>query len=225
MNRALRTLALPAAALVAGLTLAACGGTSVSPSSSPTSSALSGMPGMTSSTTPGSAGPATGATQPGPHNAADVAFATDMVPHHAQAVTMADMALAQATTPDVKSLAAAIKAAQGPEIRTMSGWLAGWGAPVPDSGGHDMAGMGGASTGGMMSDQQMADLGQATGNAFDRMWLQLMTAHHRGAVATAKTELATGQSTEAKTLAQSIITGQSAEIATMSTLLGALPAV
>jgi len=221
MNRALRTLIVPTAALVAGLTLAACGSTSNSPSSSPTSSSPAAMSGMGSTATTGSG--ATAAPASGPHNAADVTFATDMIPHHAQAVTMADMALTQATSAQVKDLATAIKAAQDPEIRTMSGWLAGWGAPVPGSGGHDMAGMSGGSTDGMMSDQEMADLGRATGTAFDRMWLQMMTTHHQGAVAMSKTELTSGQSTEAKSLAQSIITGQTAEIATMSTLLGTLP--
>jgi len=79
-----------------------------------------------SSTTAASAGkPASG-----PHSDADVAFATGMVPHHAQAVQMADMALGQATKPEIKTLATEIKASQTPEIQTMSGWLVGWGKPV-----------------------------------------------------------------------------------------------
>lgn len=220
MNLTLRTLTAPTAALLAALALAACGSTSDSPSSSPASAGVGGMTGMSSTATPG----ATGAPAAGPHNEADVTFATDMVPHHAQAVTMADMALTRGTSAEVKTLAGAIKAAQDPEISTMTGWLAGWGAPVPEIGGHDMAGMGGGSMDGMMTDREMSDLGRATGPAFDRMWLEMMTTHHKGAVAMSTTELTAGENTEAKTLARSIITGQTAELATMATLLATLPA-
>ncbi len=75
----------------------------------------------------------------------------------------------------------------------------------------------------MMSGQQMTDLGRATGTGFDRMWLQLMTAHHQGAVASAKTEPATGQNAQAKALAQSVVPSQRVEIAQMATLMTALP--
>lgn len=226
MNRALRTLALPTAALTALLTVSACG-------TSPNTSGhdMNGTSGMNQGST--STAPAPSAA--GTHNAADVTFATDMIPHHAQAVVMAGMAASTATNTDIKTLAAAIKAAQGPEIATMSGWLAGWGQTVPTSGGHDMSAMGGStgssmggstaggSTGGMMSDQEMAGLGNATGGAFDRMWLQMMTRHHQGAVSMARTQLAAGQNPAATSLAQSIIDGQTAEIATMTRLLATLP--
>ncbi|MEO3936554.1 DUF305 domain-containing protein [Dermatophilaceae bacterium Soc4.6] len=151
-----------------------------------------------------------------------------MIPHHTQAVTMAAMATTAATTADVRTLAAAISAAQAPEIQTMSGWLAGWGAPVPETaaGAPGMAGMSGMGEGtsdGMMTDQQMSDLGSATGLAFDRMWRQLMISHHQGAVAMSTTELSAGENPEAKALAQSIIDGQSTEITTMERLLAAAP--
>ena len=96
------------------------------------------------------------------HNQQDVTFATDMVPHHLQAVRMAEMAQTQASSPAVKTLADQIKAAQGPEIDTMTQWLKGWGEDVPDEsmGGMDMGSS--DSMPGMMSDQVMSDLGAAT---------------------------------------------------------------
>lgn len=218
MNRALRNLALPAATVVAAVVLSACGSTTNS-----ASPGNGGMPGMNSSST-NTAQSTTGAPASGPHNAADVSFATEMIPHHAQAVTMAEVAATQATAADIKALATAITSAQGPEIQQMSGWLAGWGAPVPVVGDHNMSAMGGDTMDGMMSDQEMSDLGNATGAAFDRMWLQLMTTHHDGAIAMSKTELSAGQNSDAKKLAQSIIDGQTAEIATMKSLLPAVPA-
>jgi uncharacterized protein (DUF305 family) len=91
------------------------------------------MPGMMPATTSSSA-PA------GQFNDADIAFASQMIPHHQQAVQMADMAIRKATAPAVKQLATAIKAAQDPEIKLMSGWLTTWDKPVPTPlHGHDMS--------------------------------------------------------------------------------------
>ena len=209
MKHNLRTIALPAT-LAATLVLAACG-----------TADTSGMSDMSPS-----ASAAGGASSSTAKNSADVEFATMMIPHHAQAITMSDTALKQATNPDVKALASTIKAAQSPEIKLMSGWLTAWGAPVPgNDGGSDMSGMGGMGdqSGGMMSADEMAALGKATGPAFDRLWLKMMIRHHQGAVAMAKTALAKGKNPDALKLARSIITGQSAEITQMNSILSQLP--
>ena len=160
-------------------------------------------------------------------NSADVTFASSMIPHHQQAVTMADMALdakAGAGTA-VKDLATRIKAAQGPEITMMQGWLSTWGAETPAStamGGMDHGTAMGAADGmnGMMSDGDMTKLGGMTGTAFDAMWLTMMVSHHQGAVTMSQTELNAGASSDAKALAQRIVTAQNAEIAEMKKLIG-----
>jgi len=141
---------------------------------------------------------------------------------------MAEMALTKATDPTVKTLATEIKAAQDPEIKTMSGFLQGWGQPVPATAmGQDMGAMGStagsSNMAGMMTNEQMGQLGSASGAGFDRMWTQMMLKHHQGAVAEAKTELSAGSSVEAKQLAQAIIDGQTKEIATLTALLATLP--
>jgi uncharacterized protein (DUF305 family) len=209
MKHITRTLALPTA-LAAALVLSACGtaDTAATSAANPSVSAASSAPASTTK------------------NEADVVFASMMIPHHAQAISMADTALKQATDPKVKALASKIKAAQGPEIERMSGWLTGWGAPVPAAdAGSDMAGMEGMGdqTGGMMSAEEITTLNKATGATFDRMWLQMMVKHHQGAVAMAKTALAQGSNPEAKKLAKSIIDGQSAEIAEMNSTLSEIP--
>jgi uncharacterized protein (DUF305 family) len=209
-----RRTALAVAALASTALVAACGS---SPSNS-TTTTLGSTPSTTSSYGPAATGP---------HNSADVAFATDMIPHHAQAVEMATMALSQGTNTQVKTLATAIKGAQDPEINTMSGWLVGWGKKVPaGSSMTGMTGMGGSGTSmnGMMSDAEMSQLRQASGAAFDRLWVQMMTKHHQGAVQMANTELSMGQNTDAKALATRIIRAQTAEIATMTALAKTLPA-
>ncbi len=170
----------------------------------------------------GCAASSTGASQSAStsaaHDAADVAFATDMIPHHAQAVEMADMALAAAVDPEVKALAQAIKGAQDPEITTMTGWLTEWKAPVPQTGmGHAMSGD--ASTGmGMMSDSDMAALGQTSGDDFDRLWVDMMLRHHNGAIDMANIEIKKGKFPDARALAQQIITSQTAEMTRMTAM-------
>ena len=56
-------------------------------------------------------------------NDADVSFATHMIPHHAQALVMVDMADGRDLSPEVQQLTADIRATQGPEIEQMVGWL------------------------------------------------------------------------------------------------------
>ena len=176
-------------------------------------------PGMSMPGTPASTGStSSGSAASGAHNHADVAFATKMIPHHGQALQMARIALSKTANAQVRRLANAISQAQTPEISLMSSWLKAWKQPVPDPsmGGMNMGGM---SMPGMMSSAQMAKLTAASGTAFDKLWLTLMIKHHQGALAMANTELRAGQSTEAKSLARSIIAGQSAEISTMTRLL------
>jgi uncharacterized protein (DUF305 family) len=71
-----------------------------------------------------------------------------------------------------------------------------------------------------MSQQDMKKLGELSGKPFDRAFLQLMIKHHQGAITMARTEQARGSSADAKALADSIVTSQSAEITTMRKLLG-----
>lgn len=151
------------------------------------------------------------------HNAADVSFVQNMLPHHQQAISMSQLAASRATSPQVKALADRIDAEQGPEITRMQGMLGAWGAPVTAPGTHDMGGMPGM---GMMSEQDMGRLATASGPAFDRLYLQLMVRHHQGAIDMARTEQAQGQNPEATALANSIVSSQQSEIDEMNRLLG-----
>jgi len=192
------------AALTAAAVLAGCGGDR--------SHTTGGQSGDQPSTTASAAS----STE---HNQADITFSQGMIPHHQQAVQMADLAETRATNPEVKALAATIKAAQAPEIEEMTNWLTDWGAAPPSMPGHDMGGDT-PTMPGMMTEQDMTSLETATGAAFDRMFLQMMIEHHQGAVQMAATEQQQGQNPGAKALAAQIQTSQSAEIAQMQTLLG-----
>ena len=158
----------------------------------------------------------------GDHNDQDVTFATEMIPHHAQAVQMAEMAIANAESQAVRELAEDISAAQEPEIEQMSSWLEAWGEDVPDTASGDMGGMDHGGTdgmAGMMSSDEMDDLGSASGPEFDEMFLSMMIEHHEGAIEMAQTEQADGESPDAIDLAETIEETQTAEIETMKAIL------
>lgn len=159
-------------------------------------------------------------TAAGP-NAADVTFAQQMIPHHGQAVEMAELAKARAESQEVKDLAADIEAAQGPEIETMTGWLESWDEEVPDVGmsGMDHGEMSSDEMAGMMTDDEMANLEAASGAGFDQMFLTMMIEHHEGAIEMARTEQSEGEFPEAVGMAKEIETAQTEEIQTMQDLL------
>ncbi|MGW5205861.1 DUF305 domain-containing protein [Streptomyces griseoincarnatus] len=218
MNRTrslVRRTAVVAASGVTALVLAGCGG-----SGDDTGSAGHGGHQATDSA---SAAPSASASQ-GQHNAADVAFAKGMIPHHRQAVEMADLAPDRARSAEVKKLAAEIKKAQAPEIEKLSGWLTSWGETVPAEGAMDHSMHGGVdgtgSMDGMMSAEEMTALEDASGRAFDTAFMEMMIKHHEGAVEMAKTEQSDGAHTPARKMAADIIASQSAEIEQMRKLLG-----
>lgn len=158
------------------------------------------------------------------HAAPDVEFAQQMIVHHRGAIEMVDLAADRAQNPEIQALAEEIRAAQA-EIDAMSNWLQTWGEEVPGDTGMDHGDMGGMEAmdmPGMMSPEQMQQLAQAEGAAFDRTFLEMMTEHHRGAVQMAQTEQAEGENPEAIALAEQIETSQAQEIDRMQQLLQSL---
>lgn len=154
------------------------------------------------------------------HNDADVTFAQHMIPHHTQAIEMSDTLLAkQGTDPRVTQLANQIKAAQGPEIQQMRGWLTQWGTPsMPPMSGHgDVEGMSG-----MMSEQDMTALKDAQGVDAGKLFLTQMIAHHEGAITMAQNEIKDGQYPPAVAMAHAIVTSQQQEIDTMKGIFATL---
>ncbi|KHL17079.1 uncharacterized protein (DUF305 family) [Mumia flava] len=160
------------------------------------------------------------------YNDADVTFASDMIPHHAQALAMVDLTLEHDLDPEVQQLADDIREAQWPEIEEMTDWLEDWGEPVPDTvrdhgHAHGESGSGeGEPMPGMMSADQMAELEGADGDRFQQLWLEMMIEHHEGAVAMARAEISDGAFDDAVELAESVASSQTEEIAVMEDLLG-----
>ncbi len=195
----IRTAALAASALTVALVLAGC-------STTTTTTMPSDMPGMDH-------GSSSDASQ---FNDPDIAFVTQMIPHHQQAVEMADILLGKTgVDPRVVDLATQIKAAQGPEITTMTSWLKSWGQPSPEP-------MDGMAMDGMMSPDDMNALTNASGADSSKLFLQQMIQHHQGAIDMANEELSTGKNADALALAKTIADAQTAEIAKMNEILATL---
>ena len=159
-----------------------------------------------------------------------------MVPHHAQAIAMTQLALSHAESAEVKELARQMAAEQMPEMIQLRDLLSEWhrlpAATAPEMsdtpGMQGMSGMSGmddssnAAQGmgpGMMTDQQMRDLSASSGAAFDRLFLRMMIKHHGGGVAMAGTELADGENADAQQLAQNISDSQQAQVSLMLQML------
>ncbi|HEX6869777.1 MAG TPA: DUF305 domain-containing protein [Micromonosporaceae bacterium] len=167
---------------------------------------------------PSATQPASGSTGQG-HNDGDIAFAQMMIPHHQQAVEMATLAATRASDPQIKELAAQIKAAQAPEITTMTNWLKAWGMPTAAA--HDMhEGM--AHMPGMLSDQELAQLKAASGKDFDRLFARMMIAHHNGAIQMCRDVRIQGVSAEVNALATKIEQVQADEVAVLEEILDRL---
>ena len=122
-----------------------------------------------------------------PYSAADVEFIAGMIPHHAQAVLIAGWAVSHGARPDIRLLAERMLVSQRDEIAWMRDWLRDRGERVPaaDATHHRMK-MGAMEHDmlmpGMLTDAQLAELDQARGPAWDRLFLVRMIAHHEGAL-------------------------------------------
>lgn len=143
----------------------------------------------------------------------DGAFVAGMVPHHEGAIEMARIARKRARHHEIRELADAVIAAQTAEIETLESIHERlFGEPV----GAMSHGSMGLDAQMMGMDADMSMLESASGTEFDRAFIDMMVAHHQGAIRMAQIELARGEDPEAKALAEDVIETQSREIEAMN---------
>jgi uncharacterized protein (DUF305 family) len=111
----------------------------------------------------------------------DVRFVQDMIPHHHQALEMAALAADRTNRQELLDAAGRIQKSQQDEIDFMQKWLRERGEQVPDPSAHDAMHTD-HKMAGMATPEQMAELAASKATAFDRLFLELMIAHHEGAV-------------------------------------------
>lgn len=154
---------------------------------------------------------------------ADVQFMKDMLSHHAQALEMTALLRTRTERDDMRRLAERIDISQSDEIGMMRDWLAAHGAEA--DAGHAHHEHAGALMPGMLTPEQMQRLADARGALFDRLFLEGMIAHHRGALAMVASLFGTpgaGQESSVFEFASDVESDQQMEIVRMGTMLEAL---
>lgn len=163
---------------------------------------------------------------------AEAGFARDMQAHHGQAVQMSLLVAERTEDPAMRTFANDIATSQQHQSGQMFAWLQLWGLS-PTASQPPMAWMGsdhhGATSAsgqsvpmpGMASAEDLARLTAARGVEADRIFLTLMTAHHKGGVEMADAVLARSDRSEVVTLARAMKSAQSSEISTMQQMLAA----
>jgi uncharacterized protein (DUF305 family) len=162
------------------------------------------------------------------HSRADVRFMQGMIPHHAQALVMAELVPSRSEREDIRLLAQRIEVAQQDEIAWMQRWLEERGEPVPSIDAHHVAHHHGAEhhplMPGMLTREELARLGAARGAEFDRLFLEYMIRHHEGALVMVAELFATpggGQEAAVFRFASDVDADQRAEIERIRRLLRA----
>ena len=152
-----RSVAVAVIALAVSLSTAACGSTSTSTGADHSDPSTSTIP--------------AGA----PYNSADLEFVRGMLPHHEQAITMADAVIARSSYLLVVEFGTTIRATQSSEVEQFRRWLVSWNEPESDpsmTGSMDMPGMSSESF-----DADMARLAKTAHLEYARLWLELMAEH------------------------------------------------
>jgi uncharacterized protein (DUF305 family) len=136
----------------------------------------------------------------------DVMFADGMTKHHRDGIKMAQMAVEKAQSAELRSMAQKMIDDQTREIDEMQR-LRGAAPMTPMAEMMKMPGMMAESK----MQQDMARLEAATGQTFDVAFTEIMPKHHDGAIKMSKHELANGDNSGLRTIAQQIAEKQSRE--------------
>ena len=175
-------------------------------------------------------------TDPG---AVDIGFAQSMIEHHQQAIVIAKLLL-DGRPSALRALAQSIADTQLVELGEMRGWLNLWERPLPAQRGMGwmllarsppdaqlnayLLDCSRSPTGmaGLASDEALERLRELEGLERDRHFLQLMLAHHHGAMPMARFAAAEARQATVRDLATRIAIEQAEEIGRLDLTLAAL---
>ncbi|MEE2963710.1 MAG: DUF305 domain-containing protein, partial [Acidobacteriota bacterium] len=110
----------------------------------------------------------------------DVKFMQGMISHHAQALELTALLETRTESDVMRQLAQRIDISQKDEIVMMQDWLRERDQVVPGVDTHHQSGF--TPMPGMLTGEEMDRLEAASRMAFDRLFLELMIRHHRGAI-------------------------------------------
>ena len=170
----------------------------------------------------------------------EAGFARDMQVHHQQGTELAMIVRDLTDDPEVRLLAYDIATTQAQQAGQLYGWLRVWGLsqrgsepsmtwmtrPASEDGHTEHDDGDGSVTHehgefmpGLATPEQIRQLETSTGVAAERLFLELMIAHHRGAIEMADAALARSSNGVLVPFAQSIVESQSGEIILMEDML------
>lgn len=180
---------------------------------------------------------------------AEAGFARDMQVHHQQGTELAMIVRDLTDDPEIRLLAYDIATTQAQQAGQLYGWLRVWGLsqrgsepsmtwmprPASEDGhtGHGDGDGGGTGDGddgsathghgdlmpGLATPEQIRALETSTGVEAERRFLELMIAHHRGAIEMAYAALARSSNGVVVPFAESIVESQAGEIILMEDML------
>ncbi|WP_340540670.1 DUF305 domain-containing protein [Nocardioides sp. GXZ039] len=166
------------------------------------------------------------------HNDADVDFASDLIQHHAQALSMVDLVADRPVSSELEALAEEIRSEHGPQIEIAADWLEDWDEEIPptmrdhvNAGHHDgdladaLEGLDLSDLPGALTVADFTTLEHCPDQQFEQIWLELMSKHHRGALDIADAERDGGQYQPAVDLADAVTDAQQGQLHTMAGLL------
>ena len=154
---------------------------------------------------------------------ADVRFMQGMISHHAQALEMTALLDTNTASDAMRATALRIELSQEDEIEMMQDWLRERGQDVTAVDAHHAEGF--QPMPGMLTAEEMASLAEAEGVAFDRLFLELMIKHHRGAVTMVENLLRQPGAAQDSVLfgfTSDVVADQTAEINRMDAMMAGL---
>ena len=176
-------------------------------------------------------------------DSAEAGFARDMQTHHNQGVELSMIVRDLTEDEAVRLLAYDIATTQGAQSGMMQGWLAVWGLPAHGTdpemtwmmqptlqgeghnhGSGESAHEPGEPMPGLATPEQITELKSLTGVAAERMFLELMIAHHRGAIDMAEALLDRSTNSTVRTFSAGVVKSQDSEIDLMESMLEERPA-
>ncbi|WP_220035245.1 DUF305 domain-containing protein [Georgenia satyanarayanai] len=161
----------------------------------------------------------------------DTGFARDMGVHHSQAVEMSVLIRDRTDDAELLSLALDVILTQQQQAGQMYAWLELWGLPqtsthpamswMQDHSDPQAHGAGPGHMPGMATREDLNRLAAASGADAERLYLDLMVAHHEGGIEMAEYAADNAKNPAVKALAVSIVNSQSADLNVLSDLLAA----
>ena len=140
----------------------------------------------------------------------ELQFLDTMPMHHTMATNMAKLVEGRAAHVELKTLAKKMIEDQQKETAELKGWREQWYAGKPEAMNMKMSGMSGS-----MKGMTMDKLAAAKGEEFDRMFIDMMSQHHTGAIKMAQAAQPRLQHAEIKDFAKKLVVGQKEELAQM----------